>query len=434
MGPQSRVVVLGGGFAGMETMRVLERRLRRRSDVELLLVSDRNYLLFTPLLPQVASSLVEPRHIVQPIRDIRGARRFRFRRDRVVAIDLAARRVTLGEGTVDYHRLVIALGGVTPSFGVPGVEEHTLAYKQLEDAVGLRDHLIDLAEHADHEREPASRRRMLTICVVGGGYTGVELITEVQDFFHSYVVPRYRGIDPGDYRLMLLEASQEILRGVHPRLAARALRRLNREGIEVRTSTRVTRVLAGAVEVAGGDQISAGLIVWAAGVKGHPLLADLPVAHDRLGRILVNSRLQIPGYPEVYGAGDAVTVEGRPEASIPIIPAALAHGRLAGANIVAELHGRRQAAIDFVPRGMLVSLGEKDAVVELLGIRLSGYLAWFLWNAVHLLKLVGLRKQLQVALDWSLARVFPRDSAMMRPATRCPVCHAHRDGRAPHAA
>jgi NADH dehydrogenase len=434
MDPQTRVVVLGGGFAGMEAMRVLERRLGRRRDVELLLVSEHNYLLFTPLLPQVASSLVEPRHIVQPIRDIRGARRFRFRRDRVVAIDLAARQVALSEGTVDYHRLVIALGGVTPSFGVPGVEEHALAYKQLADAVGLRDHLIDLVEHADHEREPASRRRMLTICVVGGGYTGVELITEVQDFFHSYVVPRYRGIDPGDYRLMVLEAGQEILRGVHPRLAARARRRLNREGIEVRTSTRVTRVLAGAVEVVGGDPIPAGLIVWAAGVKGHPLLADLPVAHDRLGRILVNSRLQIPGYPEVYGAGDAVTVEGKPEASIPIIPAALAHGRLAGANIVAELHGRRQAAIDFAPRGMLVSLGEKDAVVEVLGIRLSGYLAWFLWNALHLIKLVGLRKQLQVALDWSLARVFPRDSAMMRPATRCAVCRAHRAARESHAA
>ena len=149
MDPLTRVVVLGGGFAGMEAMRVLERRLGRRRDVELLLVSDRNYLLFTPLLPQVASSLVEPRHIVQPIRDLRGARRFRFRRDRLVAIDLAARRLTLSEVVIDYDRLVIALGSVTPSLGVPGVEEHALPYKHLEDAILLRDHLIDLAEHAE---------------------------------------------------------------------------------------------------------------------------------------------------------------------------------------------------------------------------------------------------------------------------------------------
>ncbi|MGH7313624.1 MAG: NAD(P)/FAD-dependent oxidoreductase, partial [Candidatus Rokuibacteriota bacterium] len=183
-----------------------------------------------------------------------------------------------------------------------------------------------------------------------------------------------------------------------------------------------------------GDLIPAGLIVWAAGVKGHPVLADLPVAHDRLGRIVVNGRLQIPGYPEVYGAGDAVSVEGKPEASIPIIPAALAHGRLAAGNIAAELEGRRLATIDFAPRGMLVSLGEKDAVVELMGIRFSGYFAWLFWNALHLLKLVGVRKQLQVALDWSLARVFPRDSAMMRPATRCPICHELRAARESHAA
>jgi NADH dehydrogenase len=430
-----RVVVLGGGFAGMEAMRVLERRLRGRPDVELWLVSDRNYLLFTPLLPQVASSLVEPRHIIQPVRDIRGARHFRFRRDRALTIDLAAKRITLTEGTLDYDHLVIALGGVTPSFGVAGAEEHALPYKHLEDAVVLRDHLIDLAEHADHEPDPAIRRRMLTICVVGGGYTGVELIAELEDFLHSYVVPRYRGIDPGDYRLMILEAGEEILRGVHPSLAARARRRLDREGIEVRTSTRVTRVMQGAVEVAGAEPIAAGLVVWAAGVKGHPVLADLPVAHDRLGRIIVNDRLQLPGFPAVYGAGDAVSVEGKPEASIPIIPAALAHGKLAAENIVADLTGRPLAAIDFAPRGMLVSLGEKDAVVEVMGIRFSGYFAWLFWNALHLLKLVGVRKQLQVALDWSLARFFPRDSAMMRPATRCPVCHADRSGaREPHAA
>jgi NADH:ubiquinone reductase (H+-translocating) len=418
----TRIVVLGGGFGGIETMRRLERRLGSRADVELLLVSDQNYLLFTPLLPQVASSLVEPRHIIQPIRDIRGSRRFRFRRDRVERIDLAARRVQLAEGTVDYDRLVVALGGVTPSFGVPGVEAHALSYKSLEDGVVLRDHVIDLAEHADHEPDPVARRRLLTICVVGGGYTGVELIAELQDFFESYLVPRYRGIEPGDYRLLLLEAGTEILRGVHPTLAVRARESLRREGIEVRTGTRVTRVLEGAVEIAGAETVPVGLTVWAAGVKGHPVLADLPVEHDRIGRLVVNTHLQLPGHPEVYGVGDAITIAGRPDASIPIIPAALAHGRLVADNIVADLAGRALQTIEFTPQGMLVSLGERHAVVEVMGWRFSGYAAWLFWNALHLYKLVGLRKQLQVALDWSLARVFPRDSAIMRPAPRCPIC------------
>jgi NADH:ubiquinone reductase (H+-translocating) len=417
-----RIVVLGGGFAGLETIRLLERRLGGRSDVEIVLVSDKNYLLFTPLLPQVASSLVEPRHIVQPIRDIRGSRRFRFRRDGVIDIDMNARTVILAEGTLPYDRLVIALGGTTPTFDVPGVEEHALNYKGLEDAVLLRDHIIDLAEHADHEGDAAVRRRLLTVCVVGGGYTGVELIAELQDFFHSYVVPRYRGIDAADYRLVLMEAGEEILRGVHPTLAERARRKLGREGIQVRTSTRVTRVLAGAVEVQGGEPVLVGLTVWVAGVKGNPALGHLPLAQDKLGRILVSKTLQVPGHPEIYGAGDAISVEGNREASIPIIPAALAHGQLAAENIIAELEGRPLRTIEFAPKGMLVSLGERDAVVEVMGLRFSGYLAWLFWNALHLYKLVGFRKQLQVAADWSLVQFFPRDSSMIRSPSRCPIC------------
>jgi NADH dehydrogenase len=419
----TRIVVLGGGFGGLEAIRILEQRLGERRDVELLLVSDSNYLLFTPLLPQVASSLVEPRHIIQPIRDIRGARRFRFRRDRVMGIDLEARSVRLCEGVVRYDRLVIALGGVTPTFGVPGVREHALQYKRLEDASVLRDHLIDLAEHADHEADPAARRRLLTVCIVGGGYTGVELIAELQDFYHSYVAPRYRGIEPDDYRLLLIEAGAEILRGVHPRLAERARRRLAVEGIEIMTNTRVTKVFPGAVELDGSRRLPAGVTVWAAGVKGHPVLADLPVARDRLDRVVVDEFLRVPGYPDVYGIGDAVTIEGRAAASVPIIPAALAHGRLAAGNIVADLAGRPLAAIDFAPRGMLVSLGERHAVVEIGGLRFAGYPAWLFWNALHLFKLVGFRKQLQVFADWALTRVFPRDSAIMRQPTRCPICH-----------
>jgi NADH dehydrogenase FAD-containing subunit len=300
----TRIVVLGGGFGGIETMLGLERRLGGRADVELLLVSDTNYLLFTPLLPQVASSLVEPRHIIQPIRDLRGSRRFRFRRDRVIGVDLGGRRLHLAEGEVPYDRLVLALGGVTPTFGIPGVETHALNYKGLEDAVRLRDHVIDLAEHADHEPDPAVRRRMLTICVVGGGYTGVELVAELQDFFESYLVPRYRGIEHADYRLLLVEAGREILRGVHPTLAARAQRSLRREGIEVRTQARVTRVLANGVELEGGETIPAGLTIWVAGVKGHPELAGLPVERDRIGRLIVDEHLRLPGYPEVFGVGD----------------------------------------------------------------------------------------------------------------------------------
>lgn len=419
-----RIVVLGGGFGGIEAIRVLERHLRREEGIDLLLVSDQNYLLFTPLLPQIASSTVEPRHIIQPIRDIRDRRRFRFLRDCVLSLDLKGRQVHLAEGSVPYDFLVVALGGATQTFGVPGVPEHAFFFKGLEDAVTLRDQVIDLAEHADHERDPARRRELLTICVVGGGYTGVELIAELHDFFTRYVVPRYRGIEPNDPRLLLLEASGEILSGVDPILAKRARRKLARDGIEIRTGARVTRVDAGGVEINAREIERAGLVVWVAGVKGHPVLEDLGLPSDDAGRVVVNEFLEFPGLFEVFGIGDSVVVAGHPEASVPIIPTAMAHGRLAARNITSRLAGRPPLPIQFSPRGMLVSLGMNDAVVELGGVKLWGYGAWLLWNALHLYKLVGLRKQLQVALDWALAMVFPRDSAIIRRPPRCAICAA----------
>ena len=424
-----RVVVLGGGFGGIEAIRVLERRLGWREDVELLLVSDQNYLLFTPLLPQIASSTVEPRHIIQPIRDIRAHRRFRFLRDRVLGLDLKGRQVHLAEGSVSYDFLVVALGGVTQTFGIPGVEEHAFFFKGLEDAVTLRDRAIDLAEHADHERDLTRRRELLTVCVVGGGYTGVELVAELHDFFTRYVVPRYRGIQPGEPRLVLLEASEDILRGVDPILAKRARRKLTRDGIEVRTGAHVTRIEAGGVGINGEQIERAGLVVWVAGVRGHPVLEDLGLPRDSAGRVLVNQFLEFPGFPEVFGVGDTVAIADRPEASVPIIPAAIAHGQLAARNILSRLEDRPLVPIEFSPRGMLVSLGMNDAVVDLMGLKFTGYPAWLFWNALHLYKLVGFRKQLQVALDWGLAMVFPRDSAIIRRPSRCPICAGPKLGR-----
>lgn len=418
----TRIVVLGGGFGGIEAMRVLEHHFRRREDVDLLLISDQNYLLFTPLLPQIASSAVEPRHIIQPVRDIRDGRRFRFLRDRVLGLDLKERRVHLAEGDVAYDYLVLALGGTTQTYGVSGVEEHAFFFKGLEDAVALRDQVIDLAEHADHEREPRRRRELLTISVVGGGYTGVELIAELHDFFSRYVIPRYRGIEAGDPRLLLLEASGEILSGVHPILGRRARAKLQHDGIEVRLGARVTRVEATGVEINGGQIERAGLVVWVAGVRGHPVLANLRLPLDRAERAVVNRFLEFPGFPEVFGVGDTVAVADHPEASVPIIPAAIAHGRLAARNIVSRLEGRPPVPIEFCPQGMLVSLGMNDAVVDLMGFKFSGYFAWLFWNALHLYKLVGFRKQLQVALDWALTQVFPRDSAIIRRPQRCPIC------------
>src|SRR5579862_4791909 len=217
-----RVVVVGAGFGGLEAAADLDRMFRGDRETEILLISDQNYLLFTPLLPQIASSYTDPRHIVQAVREVRGKRKFRFRREAVRAVDALNRRLILETGTIEYDALVLAPGARTEFFNVPGARENSWDYKSLQQAVELREHLIDMCEHADHTEDPAARKSMLTFVVVGGGYTGIELVTEIRDFMFRYVTRRYRGIQASEIRLLVLEASPDILRGIGPKLAAHA--------------------------------------------------------------------------------------------------------------------------------------------------------------------------------------------------------------------
>ena len=431
-----RVVVLGGGFGGLQAAIGLERRLPKED--EILLVSEQNFLLFTPLLPQIASSNINPRHIVQTIRDIRGRRRFAFRRDTVANIDLSARRVNLAGGAdsleaIDYDALVIALGSRSEYFGISGARENTWEFKTLEDAVVLRDHVLDMCEHADHTIDETTLRDLLRFVVVGGGYTGVELITELSDFFSEYMTRKYRGIRPGAVQLIVLEATAEILRGISPRLRAHALRRLRTRGIEVRTSAKVTRCGEDFVEINGSEIIRSATIVWTAGVRANALVEALPGPHDRVGRAVVNSALQLEGHPEVFVTGDSAAAESAPGAPL-VAPVAIAQGGIAARNVAHLLRGEALEPYTYKNQGMLVSLGMDYAVVSIGRLQFSGYLAWLFWNAVHLYKLVGLKKQLQVAIDWMLGTVFPRDASILRRPTRCRICEGAVNLHAPQKA
>lgn len=418
-----RIAIVGAGFAGLQAAFGLDRLFPASGQHEVVLIGDVNYFLFTPLLPQVASSYINPRHIVQPVRDIRGRRRFRFLRDTVEAVDLAARRLQLTSGPLDYDYLLLAPGSRTDYFGIPGAREHTLDYKTLEDGVTLRERILDLCEHADHSSDSAERARLLTFVVVGGGYTGVELMAEVRDFFYQYVLRRFRGIGRGDVRLLLLEAASAILRSVHPSLAQHAVERLTSGGVEIRTDTKVTRCLPDGIEIAGDHFIPASTVVWAAGVRAHPLVEALPGPHDRIGRAIVNEHLQLEGHPEVFVAGDSAA-PANALAAPRIAPVAIDQGELAARNIHHLERGEPMESYAFRDKGSLVELGMNYAVINVFGIRFRGYLAWLFWNAIHLLKLVGFKKQVQVAFDWALATIFPRDAASVRRPRGCPLCHS----------
>jgi NADH:ubiquinone reductase (H+-translocating) len=416
-----RVVVVGAGFGGLEATADLDRIFRGDPGVEIVLISDQNYLLFTPLLPQIASSFTDPRHIVQAVREIRGKRGFRFRRDMVRAVDPANRRLVLDSGPIEYDALVLAPGARTDYFNIPGARENSWDYKSLQNAVELRDRIIDLCEHADHTADPQERRSMLTFVAVGGGYTGIELITEMHDFMFRYVTRVYRGIQASEIRLLVLEAAPDILRGIGPKLAEHARKRLDVSGIEVRTSTRVTRVLESAVEINSNETIAAETVIWTAGVRAAELIESLPGPHDRIGRAVVNAHLQLEGHPEIFVVGDSAAADTAPETP-RVAPAAIQQGRIAARNVRHLWRGGSLESFDYKSQGMLVSLGMNYAVVNIAGIQVSGYFAWLFWNAVHLYKLVGLKKQVQVAGDWALGLIFPRDAAIVRSPRRCKLC------------
>jgi NADH dehydrogenase len=416
-----RIVVAGAGFGGLEAVTHLDRMFRHDRAVEILLLSDQNYLLFTPLLPQIASSYTDPRHIIQSVREIRGRKNFRFRREAVRAVDVANRRVILDSGPLDYDALILAPGSRTEFFNTPGAQENCWDYKSLQQAVELRERIIDLCEHADHTEDAAARRAMLTFVVVGGGYTGIELVTEMRDFLIGYAAKKYRGIRASEMRLIVLEATPDVLRGIGPKLAEHARKRLHVSGIEVRTSTRVTRVLENAVEVNGNELLYADTTVWTAGVRASELIESLPGPHDRIGRAVVNAHLQLEGHPEVFVIGDSAAAENAQDAP-RVAPVAIEQGRVAARNIGHLWSGEPFEAYEYASKGMLVSLGMNYAVVNIAGIQVSGYFAWLFWNAVHLYKLVGAKKQLQVAGDWMLGLIFPRDSAIVREPRKCKLC------------
>ena len=421
-----RVVVVGAGFGGLEAVTELDRMFRHDPDVEVLLVSDQNYLLFTPLLPQIASSYTDPRHIVQSVREIRGGRKFRFRREGVRSVDVTNHRLVTDSASIDYHALILAPGARTEYFNIPGACECAWDYKSLQQAVELRDHIIDLCEHADHTEDPAALRSMLTFVVVGGGYTGIELVTEIHDFLFRYVARVYRGINADEIHLIVLEAAPDVLRGIGPKLEGHARRRLQGSGIELRTSTRVTRVFQGSVEINGKETLAAGTVIWTAGVRASELIESLPGPHDRIGRAAVNAHLQLENHPEVFVVGDSAAAVNAPEAP-RVAPVAMEQGSIAARNVGHLWRSEALESYEYASKGMLVTLGTNYAVVTIAGIEFSGYFAWLFWNAVHLYKLVGLKKQVQVAGDWLLGLIFPRDAAIVRTPRRCKLCGTQKD-------
>ena len=397
------VLVLGGGFGGLATARAIGDR------AEVTIVSDDNFLLFTPMLAEVAAGDVDPRHIVSPIRQLCPAARLVV--GTVTRVDGAGRSVDVtpllgGETrTLTADAMVLAMGSVPATFGVPGADDIALGFKTIGDALRIRNRLVALMERSTE----APLGHATTVVVVGAGYSGAELAAALADFLNS---SRRFYPDTPPPRVLLVDAVDRVAPTLPPRLSARAAAALTRRGVELRLGVGVAAVTGHGVTLTNGDAIAAATVVWAAGVRAHPLVGSSGLALDGRGRVVVDGTMvAVSG---VFALGDLAAVpDGHGAASPPNAQFALRQGRWLGTHLPDLMEGRKVRPFSYRSKGQLVSLGHRNAVGLVLGMPISGFVGWFMWRSYYLSRLPTLLRKARVAADWSLDLVFPPDVALL---------------------
>lgn len=407
--PLTRVVIVGGGFAGVSAAQRFERLVLRGVTIDVTVISDSNFLLFTPMLAEVASSALEPAHISAPVRS--AVAHTRFRHGAVDDIDTTGRAVLMSGERVPYDHLVIAVGSVPSFVDLPGVEENSFTMKDLADATRLRDHVIELLERCDQLTDPQERERLLTFVVAGGGFAGAETVAELFDLVHG-VLHLYPGITADEPRFVLVHSQDRILPELSPQLGAYALERLRARGIGFRLGIRVSEASRESVRLSDGARICTATFVWTAGTRPSPFVARIAGEHARNGALVTDATFRVAGLDRVWAVGDCARIPDLDQGGAPFPPTAqhaLRQGRAVAENIAAIIAGRPPVAFRFRTIGVLVALGHRTAAAEIRGHRFSGLGAWLLWRGIYLAKLPGTEKRVRVLLDWLLDLVFPRD-------------------------
>lgn len=410
-----RIVIVGGGFAGMTTAKSLERELRGDRSVDVTLVSATNALLFTPMLAEVAGGSIEPSHISSPART--ALHRTTFVRAAVSAVDFERRVVRADDRDIAYDQLVLAVGAVSNYLGLDGVERWSLDFKTLLDAVTVRNHVIEMFERADREQDPALRRKRLTFVIAGGGFAGAELAGAVNDLARG-ILTDYPNLAGDELRVIVVHSGKRIVPELSATLAAYALERMTARGVTFRLGVRVASAARGVVRLTDGHDIETESLIWTAGTTPNPLLGALGVARDRRGAVVVDETLAVAGKPGVWALGDCAAVTDA-KTKLPCPPTAqfaLREAETVARNIRATLRDRTPHGFHFDSLGALCVVGYQTACAELAlpfgrgrSVRFSGLFAWILWRGIYLAKLPGIERKVRVLIDWTVELFFPRD-------------------------
>ena len=419
-----RVLILGGGFGGMYAALEFERALARGADLDVTLVNRDNFFLFTPMLHEVAASDLDITNIVSPVRKL--LRRVTFFHGDIESIDLVNKRVGLSHGheehchSLPYDHLVLALGSTTNFFNLPGLADRALTMKSLDDAIFLRNRLIANLEEADFECAAPLRAPLLNFVVAGGGFAGVETIAGMNDFLRE-AVRFYPHLREDMLRVILVHPGKMILPELGEKLGTYAKRKLIERNVEIHSNCKVTAVTDREVTLSDGTTVTTNTLVWTAGTCPNSLLDTLPCKKER-GRVLVNEYLEVPEWPGVWAFGDCAVVPdrktGKPHP--PTAQHALREGKVAAQNILATIRGDRKKPFLFSTLGLLAPIGRRTGVANILGVNFSGFIAWWLWRTIYLMKLPRFEKKVRVALDWTLDLLFSKDLVQfmtVRPST-----------------
>lgn len=428
------IVIAGGGFGGYYAARTLEKLLPQHSS-RVTLVSDVNFLLFTPLLPGAAAGTLEPRHVVVPLREqlkttdlwlgrVSGAAP---ERNRLIVDSLDGRRHEL-----HYDQLIVAVGSTSRTLPIPGLVEHAMGFKTLSEAIALRNRVLSLLEIAETMPDAETRAELLTFVFVGAGYAGLEGLAELQDFMAD-VIDLYPRCRVQGMRFMLVEAKERVMPEVAPALAAFAERELRGRGIEIRTNTTVEEVSDRWVRLKGGEVIPTRTVAWTAGVKPHPVVAQMGLPLGAGGRIDVDATMRVRDHANVWAIGDVAAVpdparKGQP--SPPTAQHAIRQGRRVARNVVAELGaGGRVKPFTYKTKGVFVDMGRHQAVASTMGIKWRGFPAWFLARTYHLANMPGTKRKLRLVVDWTVSLLFSRDTSELGQLGHPPELERHVSGR-----
>jgi NADH dehydrogenase len=431
---QKHILILGGGFAGVKVLTQLQKAFQNDVTVAITLVSRDNFFLFTPMLPEVSSGMIETRNIVTPVRAF--CNRAKFYEASIESVDLNNKQVVISHAigkqtdpiewrshTLNYDYLAVALGSETNFFGMTDVARNAFTVKTISDAIILRNHVINMLEQADLEHNDINlRKSLMTFVVVGGGFSGVETVGELNDFVCDSIQHFYHNLELKDVRIILVNSGRRILPEVTDDLADFALQKLRESGIKVMLNTRLIAVTQNGVSLNDGNVVSTNTMVWAGGAKPDSLISDLQCKHDSNGRMITNNYLEVQGHEDsVFALGDCASIID-PNTGNPCPPTAqhaLRQGKIAANDIFSKIkesdhHHYKKKVFDYKTKGVMTLIGRRNGVGILLGHKVQGFTAWFFWRFYYLSTLPTVHKKLRVMTDWFIDLFFKRDVTRLK--------------------